>query len=239
MQKVWFWLIILLVVSGLGIWFWYSKMMTSPEQPSASGSEITYIALGDSYTIGNGVQTEERWPNVLAAHLKSSGLNIRLIANPAVSGYKVSDALEKELPIVEQMKPDFVTVLIGANDNFGGKAPAFYQEELKEFLDQLQKIMKDPNQIVLVTIPDYSKSPAAATYDTTGVSKSIQEYNRIIKIEADNRGLKVADIFPLSQAMSDKADFINDGLHPSAKGYARWEKVIYPVVLEVLQNKTK
>ncbi len=176
MQKIWFWLIILLVITGFGLWFWYSKMMPSTKQPSASSDEITYIALGDSYTIGNGVQTEERWPNVLTAHLKSSGQNIRLIANPAVSGYKVSDALEKELPIVEQMKPDFVTVLIGANDNFGGKAPAFFQEELQEFLDQLQKTMKNPQQIVLITIPDYSKSPSASGYDTTGVTKSIQEY---------------------------------------------------------------
>ncbi len=239
MQKIWFWLIILLVITGFGLWFWYSKMMPSTKQPSASSDEITYIALGDSYTIGNGVQTEERWPNVLTAHLKSSGQNIRLIANPAVSGYKVSDALEKELPIVEQMKPDFVTVLIGANDNFGGKAPAFFQEELQEFLDQLQKTMKNPQQIVLITIPDYSKSPSASGYDTTGVTKSIQEYNRIIKSEAAKRDLKVADIFPLSQAMTDPIDFIHDGLHPSAKSYARWEKVIYPVVLEVLNKRTK
>jgi lysophospholipase L1-like esterase len=96
--------------------------------------------------------------------------------------------------------------------------------------------MKEPENIVLVTIPDYSYSPAASDYETEGVSRSIEEYNDIIKSEGQKRGLPVADIYSVSQTMTDEQDYISDGLHPSAEGYAKWEEVIYPVVYEFLKE---
>lgn len=196
---------------------------------------ITYLPIGDSYTIGNGVLVTDRWPNVLTRHLNEAGVEVQLVGNPAVSGYTVSDATEYEIPLVEDLKPDFVTVLIGANDNFRGTSVEVFEKDLKELLDKLQSMLTRPQNIVLITIPDYSKSPAGQSYNTTAISLSLTKYNEVIKSEAKSRGLQVADIFPISQGMTGREDYISDGLHPSAAGYAKWEKVIYPVVLEALK----
>ena len=227
--------IILILVLAVLFWSLNSKPIMNPEPIQKTEGEITYISLGDSYTIGNGNLEEERWPNVLTRHLNEAGIKVRLIANPAVSGYTVQDAIQTELPIVKKLKPDFVTVLIGANDNFAQVPVLNYERDLKELLDKLQSMLKNPKNIVLITIPDYSKSPAAAGYETSGTSESINEYNKIIKSEAEKRNLKVADIFTVSQTMTGADDYISDGLHPSAQGYAKWEKVIYPVVYEFLK----
>ncbi len=201
-----------------------------------SADEIRYVAIGDSYTIGLGISESSRWPNVLTNHLRQRGININLIANPAVSGYTVRDAATLELPVIEKIKPDFVTVLIGANDNFGQKDTKLFRQELEELLNKLQSILTNPKNIVLITIPDHSKSPASIGYQTQDVSKLIEEYNQAIRDEANKRDLRVADIFPISQTMTDNEDYISDGLHPSAKGYAKWEEVIFPVVFEFLKK---
>lgn len=229
-------IIILGLVSAILLWYLNTKPSMDMDQISKTEDKITYIAVGDSYTIGNGVLEKDRWPNVLVKHLNEAGINIRLIGNPAVSGYTVEDAVRTELPVVKKLHPDFVTVLIGANDNFSQTDPKLFERDLKELLDKLQPMLKNPKNIVLITIPDYSKSPAAAGYDTQNISESIEEYNKIIKSEAEKRNLKVADIFPVSQTMTGSDDYISDGLHPSSQGYAKWEKVIYPVVFELLKK---
>jgi acyl-CoA thioesterase I len=227
--------LILLLGAFALIW----NQTTNQPRPAITSPNIKYIPLGDSYTIGLGVEESDRWPNVLTKNLRKAGANIELIANPAVSGYEVTNAIQRELPIVEKIKPDLVTVLIGANDNFRENPSSLYQQSLKELLNKLQPLVSNPKSIVLITIPDYSKSPAANTYsadEKERVSKSIEEYNKIIKDEAQSRGLKVVDIFPLSQTMTQKVDYIYDGLHPSTQGYAKWEKIIYPVVLNLLKE---
>lgn len=201
-----------------------------------SKDEINYIAIGDSYTIGLGISEDHRWPNILVDQLIQAGIKINLIANLAVSGYTVRDAIELELPVAEKIKPDFVTVLIGANDSFGQKDAGQFRQELKELLDKLQLTLANPKNIVLITIPDYSKSPSFKVYQTQEALALIEKYNRAIKDEASKRGLRVADIFPISQTMTGNEDYISDGLHPSAAGYTKWEKIIFPVVFELLKK---
>jgi lysophospholipase L1-like esterase len=225
------------------IWFLTRENSTQPMQsppqtqnnPADPSGKIRYVAVGDSYTIGLGVRADERWPNVMARNLNNAGVNIELVLNPSVSGYEVQDAIEIELPKVEKIRPDFVTVFIGANDNFRSKDADIYNKDLTELLDKLQPMLTNPKNIVLITIPDYTKSPAGRGYDTGSQSRLIEEYNQVIKDEANKRGLKVADIFPLSRSMTGSEDYIYDGLHPSGNGYLKWEKVIYPVVLELLK----
>lgn len=220
----------------LGWYFSGNRQEQQIETIKNSEDSISYIPLGDSYTIGLGVAEEDRWPNVLTDHLKKEGLKINLVANPAVSGYRVKDAIREELPLVQKLKPTFVTVLIGANDNFGQKDPLTYKQELEEFLNKLQLLLPNPKNIILVTIPDYSKAPAASKYNTSAISQSVEEYNQAIREEASKKGLKIADILPVSQTMTDPRDYTSDGLHPSASGYAKWEKVIFPVILRLLQE---
>lgn len=226
--------VIILLILVLG--FFLIKSNQTESMPTTSQTTIKYISIGDSYTIGNGVGPSGRWPNVLVKNLNQKNIMINLIANPAVSGYTVTDAIRLELPQVEKLKPDFVTVLIGANDNFSQTPVSVYQQDLTELLDRLQAMLTNPKNIVLITIPDYTKSPAGLPYQSKNLSQSIEQYNKVINDEAIKRDLKVADIFPVSQAMTGAEDYISDGLHPSAQGYAKWEKVILPVVLDLLNN---
>ena len=213
--------------------FFISKNMRDVQR---SDKNIKYVAIGDSYTIGLGIDEKGRWPNVMTVHLKEKGINVELVANPSVSGYTVRDAIEIELPLAANIKPDFVTVLIGANDNFMQRSRDDYHADLTKLLDRLQPMLSDPKNIVLITIPDYSKSPTLQETKEEGLSEFIDGYNDVIKEEAETRGLPVADIFPVSQTMTGDDDYILDGLHPSAQGYAKWEKVIFPVVFNLLKN---
>lgn len=212
-----------------------TKIMT-PERQEKKTGEIRYVSVGDSYTIGLGVEELARWPNVMVKHLKEAGTTIELMANPAISGYTVRDAIDIELPIVEKAKPDLVTVFIGANDHFSQSSAADFKANFSELLDKLQSIVSDKRNIVLITIPDYSKSPAVQEQGIGTTSESIAVYNVIIKEEGKKRNLSVADIFPVSQKMIGREDYIDDGLHPSETGYKKWEKVIFPVVMDLLKD---
>ena len=230
-------IILLLSIFALVFSFWYlNQRNQKANMQITSTGEIRYVAIGDSYTIGYGVLEVDRWPNVLVNNLKKEGINISLVANPSASGFTVRDAIKFELPEVEKIKPDFVTVLIGANDSFGQEETEVYQKDLIELLDKLEKILPNPKNIILITIPDYSISPQAFGFPKKELSKLIQDYNEVIKEEANKRGLRLADIFPISQTMIETNDYIEDGLHPSAKGYLKWEKVIFPVIFDFLKG---
>ena len=231
---------IIFIVIILVLFILYLKQ-SSPKSQKVQFTNLEigmrYVAIGDSYTIGLDVAEEDRWPNILTNHLKKEGINIHLVANPAVSGYTVKDVIKMELVEVEKIKPDFVTVLIGANDNFGQKDAETYRQELRKLLDKLQLIITNPKNIVLITIPDYTKSPALKLYKKEDMLKLIEEYNKIIKEEGEKRDLTIADIFPMSQTMISNDDYVSDGLHPSAQGYNKWERIIFPVVFDLLKNK--
>ena len=231
---------IIFIVIILVLFILYLKQ-SSPKSQKVQFTNLEigmrYVAIGDSYTIGLDVAEEDRWPNILTNHLKREKINIYLVANPAVSGYTVKDVIKMELVEVEKIKPDFVTVLIGANDNFGQKDSETYRQELRKLLDKLQLIVTNPKNIVLITIPDYTKSPALKLYKKEDMLKLIEEYNKIIKEEGEKRDLTIADIFPMSQTMISNDDYVSDGLHPSAQGYNKWERIIFPVVFDLLKNK--
>ncbi|HET6224704.1 MAG TPA: SGNH/GDSL hydrolase family protein [Bacteroidia bacterium] len=200
---------------------------------------VRYVALGDSYTIGTGATETQTWPTVLCKHLKESGIPIQLIANPAHNGWTTADVIEKELPVLDQSKATFVSLLIGVNDWVRGVEISTFKYNLIVILDHIQKVLPDKQNIVLITIPDCGVTPTGAQYSNgRNISQGIQSFNEIIRAEARNRGLPIAELFEVSKEMGKNADLIApDGLHPSAKGYASWEQQIYPVVYKVLKTK--
>jgi len=199
--------------------------------------KIRYVALGDSYTIGTGAAEKESWPAVLTEHLKKSGIDIELVANPARNGWTTQSVIVGELPVLDRSNANFVTLLIGVNDWVQGVDAKTYQSNLIKILDHIQKGLPDKNKLLLVTIPDFSMTPSGVKY-TNGrdATAGIMEFNKIILAEAKKRGLKTVDLFAQSKDMkADPSLVAPDGLHPSAKGYAAWEKLIYPVAYELLK----
>lgn len=231
---------LIILIGGLIYFMINNSANNNVDGHSQNTDVIRYVAIGDSYTIGNGVAVDERWPSILTTHLNQESIGIQLVGIPAVSGYRVQDAIKYELPIIKKTKPDFVTVFIGANDSFNQISVNQYQSELNDLLDQIQSEISDPQQIVMITIPDYTVTPAARDYSQLELAAGqalIMEYNQVIKDIARQRGLAVADIFPTSQTMTEATDYISDGLHPSAAGYRKWESVILPVVQDKLNER--
>ena len=207
--------------------------------PSASPEKepIRYVAIGDSYTIGEGAKAEEAWPSVLTKHLREQGINIELIANPSVTGWTTEMAIDRELPVFVKAKPNFATLLIGVNDWVRGVDEKTFRQRLVTLIDRMLQLLPDKHRLLIVTIPDFGVTPTGPNYSRgRNISEGIASFNRIITEEAKKRGLRVVDIFGLSEKVKDNPSLVaGDGLHPSAKEYAEWEKVIFPVALELLK----
>jgi lysophospholipase L1-like esterase len=204
----------------------------------SSAQMIRYVALGDSYTIGEGAKPEEAWPNVMVENLNSSGMNIKLIANPSVTGWTTKDLIEKELPVFDTSDADFVTLLIGVNDWVQEYSAETFTENLNQILDHVQNKLDNPQKVLLITIPDFSVTPEGPKYSKgRDISEGLSGFNEIIFEVAKKRNLHVADLFEASKEMKDKPELVaKDGLHPSAVTYRRWEEVIRPEALKVLKN---
>lgn len=203
---------------------------------STAAGTIRYAAIGDSYSIGEGASESESWPALLAQHLTAGGVKVALVANPSRTGWTTQQAIDAELPVWQAARPELATVQIGVNDWVQGLDAKTFRQRLAMLLDAMQKTLPDTNRLLLVTIPDFSVTPTGASYSGgRDIRSGLIEFNEIIKQEAAARGLPVVDVFSLSQKMKDNPALIaTDGLHPSAKEYAAWEELIYPVVKSML-----
>lgn len=204
---------------------------------SDQSQSIRYVALGDSYTIGQSVSKGESFPDQLVGRLQKDGIEIELVANPSRTGWTTKQLIDNELPYVESERANFVTLLVGVNDWVQGVSAHSFAQNLSFILDRLiEKV--GPNRVVVITIPDFSVMPAAAyLQDGRDMSKGIAEFNAIISAEALRRNLTVVDIFSLSKEAKNRSDFISvDGLHPSAIQYRAWVDLLYPVVLTLFKQ---
>jgi len=220
------------IAALFGFFALFVQCMNKPD------NKIRYVAIGDSYTIGTGANEGEAWPDILTNNLQKAGTPIELIANPARNGWTTQDVIDHELDIYNKSEPNFATLLIGVNDWVQGVDSATYHRHLNIIINAMQAKLPDKHKLLLVTIPDFSMAPAGAQYSNgRDISQGITDFNNIIKQEAATRGLKVVDVFPLSKEMAnDKTLVADDFLHPSAKEYALWEKIIYPVAAEMLKK---
>jgi lysophospholipase L1-like esterase len=199
-------------------------------------SRIRYVAIGDSYSIGEGASPNESWPAVLTQHLNEKGLRIELVANPSVTGWTTQQAIERELPVFLKANPNFATLQIGVNDWVQGVDEETFRKRFVFLADQILGVLRHKNRLLIVTIPDFGVTPTGARYARgRNISEGIASFNKIISDESMKRGLRVVDVFELSKKMgSDPSLVAADGLHPSAKEYAEWDKVILPAALELL-----
>jgi acyl-CoA thioesterase I len=212
--------------------------VTNGVSPVMANREIRYAVIGDSYSIGEGATPEQSWPASLTRHLVSDGVDIKLVANPSVTGWTTEQAIDRELPVFREAKPNFATLHIGVNDWVQGVTAEKFRQNFSLLVDQMRSLLPDKHQLLIITIPDFSVTPEGPKFARgRNISEGIASFNRIIIEEAEKRDLAVVDIFPLSQRMGDDTAFVaRDGLHPSAKAYAEWERVIYPAALELLKK---
>ena len=198
---------------------------------------IRYAALGDSYTIGEAVAENERWPNLMTTHLNEAGIPIQIVANPSVTGWTTQDLIDKELPVYREANPEFATLLIGVNDWVQGVSKELFRKNIGFIMDEMLKDLASSKKLVIITIPDFGATPAGPKFSGgRDIAAGLLEFNVILTEEAHKRELSVVDIFVLSQGMKDDPELVApDGLHPSAKEYVLWEELILPVVKAKLQ----
>ena len=200
-----------------------------------SGERLRYVALGDSYTIGTSVGIAERWPDQLVAALGPGSPDLDLVANLGVNGFTSRDVIDVELPQLDGLRPEFLTLLIGVNDVVQGVPEDIFRRNADRILDDLVGRV-GAERVLIVTTPDYTVTPAGADFgDPAQQAAGIRTNNEILTMLAGVRGIAVVDIYDISLGAATEPSLVaRDGLHPSGEQYRRWVLEIAPVVEDLL-----
>jgi lysophospholipase L1-like esterase len=203
------------------------------EKPAISR---TYLALGDSYTIGQDVPETDRYPVQLKDSLEKVGIKIEKLQIIARTGW-TTDELSKAMDGAELDESyDMVTLLIGVNNQYRGRSADSYRPEFVGLLQRAIKLAgnKSSNVIVL-SIPDWGVTPFAQGRDSEKISAEINAYNAINKEESLAAGAEWVDVTTISREATDRPDLIaNDGLHPSGVMYHYWMLYLFPHAIHLL-----
>lgn len=203
---------------------------------SSNDTNVRFLALGDSYTIGESVSENERWPNQLAELLGIEGykIEVKIIARTGWTTNELWEGIQKD-----SITPpyDMVSLLIGVNNQYRGYDIEEYRQE---FIFLLNKAIEyaggDKNKVFVVSIPDWGVTPFARGRNVEQIGIEINAFNEVNKYEAQKAGVAYVDVTPISrEAVTDSNLIANDGLHPSGKMYAEWAKLALPVALEILK----
>ncbi|MDW3211794.1 MAG: SGNH/GDSL hydrolase family protein [Reichenbachiella sp.] len=197
-----------------------------------------YLALGDSYTIGEAVAPDERWPHILQGRLVGEGFKVELPKIIATTGWTTDElqaAIDKEKPSSDY---DLVSLLIGVNNQYRGYPIDQYKKEFESLLQQAIVFAKGKSERAFVlSIPDYGVTPFAASKDPAKIAKELNEYNAIAKRICEQYQVAFVDITPGSRrAAKEPALVAEDGLHPSGKMYKEWVDAAYPIVKTMLAD---
>ena len=185
-----------------------------------------FLALGDSYTIGEGVDAAQAWPAQLACAMRAAKINLGDPLIVARTGW-TTDELASGISIAPIDPPyELVTLLIGVNNQYRGRSGEKYRAELVSLLAQAIEFAGGiATRVVVVSIPDWGATPFAEGKDRAKIGAEIDAFNAINREEAKRAGVRYADITAISRETHDGWT-VADGLHPSAEQYARWVPVI-------------
>lgn len=197
----------------------------------------SYLALGDSYTIGEAVPLNKSFPYQSVQLLRKKEYNFyapEIIAQTGWTTDELQDAITKTTLL---SKYDFVTLLIGVNNQYRGRDAIEYKEQLEQILKKLIELVNEKKEhIIVVSIPDYSSTPYARSMNTEAISKEIEIFNGINKALSIQYKLQYVDITAGSKnAKEDPAFIAQDGLHPSEKEYAKWAEKIADIIASQLK----
>lgn len=193
-------------------------------------SPARVLALGDSYTIGEGVAVADRWPNQLAQSLRAKGMSIGEPEIVARTGW-TTDRLLSGIDAAKPLAPySLVTLMIGVNDQYWDRDRDRYRAGFVELLQRaIAYAGGNAKRVVVVSIPDWGVTPFAIDRDRAKIAAQIDRFNAVAREEATFAGAHFVDVTPISRrAATDPTLLAPDGLHPSAKMYAQWVAVIEP-----------
>ena len=223
-----------------------AMLATGAADDAHVAATASYLALGDSYTIGESVEPAGRWPMQLAAALRADGIVIDgiAIASPriiAATGW-TTDELSAAIDAAEPLGSDhaLVSLLIGVNNQYRGRAVDEYAHEFAVLLERAIGFAgRRTDRVFVLAIPDWGVTPFAADSgrDTAAIARELDAYNAAAAKICAERGVVFIDIAPVSRARgAEPAMLADDGLHPSAAMYAEWARLALPAVRRMLSK---
>lgn len=209
------------------------------QSPSAPAPEVRILALGDSYTIGESVLADERWPVRLAAMMRARGMTVAEPVIVARTGW-TTDELSSGIDAAHPSGSfDLVTLLIGVNNQYRGRSAEEYRTQFRAlFARAVTFAGARPSRVVVVSIPDWGLTPFASGRDRAKIGAEIDAFNAIGREETKRAGARFVDITPISRRVVAEPELVaKDGLHPSGAMYEEWTRLILPVALEALGHR--
>lgn len=193
--------------------------------------ELRILALGDSYTIGESVRPDERWPVQLVERLRGEGIPVAEPVIIARTGWRTDDlsgGIDRARP---EGRFDLVGLLIGVNNQYQGRTADAYRGEFAALLQRAIGFAGgDPSRVIVLSIPDWGATPFAAGQDRARIGAEIDRFNAINREETLRAGARYVDVTPVSREAPNRPELIAvDGLHPSGKMYAEWVALVLPV----------
>lgn len=188
-----------------------------------------YLALGDSYTIGESVTVKERWPVQLAEALRKQGWNIEGPRIIATTGWR-TDNLQNAMRIAKlQPEYDLVSLLIGVNNQYQGKPIEQFKKEFEELVKSAIELARGrADHVFIVSIPDYGYTPFGKSKQEK-ISRELDEYNNLSREIAKRYSIRYIYITDITRkGLEDPSLVASDGLHPSGKAYAKFVERILP-----------
>ena len=201
---------------------------------------IRYLALGDSYTIGESVDEAERWSNQLAEllspRLGAEKVEVTIIAKTGWTTDELWQGIQANPP---EGTYDMISLLIGVNNQYRGRDIEEYREQFVFLLNKsIEYAGGDAGRVIVLSIPDWGVTPFAQGRDAGQIAKEIDIFNTINREETEKAGAYYIDITPISrEAVNDLSLITSDGLHPSGKMYAMWAEEVLSLALEVLSKE--
>lgn len=200
-----------------------------------------FLALGDSYTIGEGVTDDDRWPNHLVRMLRARGIEVddpHVIARTAWTTDELHDAIDAEKP---RGPFDLVTLLIGVNDQYRARPVSSFAPEFTSLVKRAVGFAGNKaSRVIGVSIPDWGATPFAKGRDGALIAREIGAYNERARAISEKAGIAWVDVTELSRAMVHDTTLVAvDGLHPTGLMYEQWAKAILPDAERALGKKKK
>lgn len=194
-----------------------------------NSEKISFLALGDSYTIGESVEESERWPMQLASRLLAKGVTLDPVKIIATTGW-TTDELQSGInkAKIEGNTYGLVSLLIGVNNQYRGYPIDQYKQQFKQLLEQAILFAGgDVKKVFVVSIPDYGVTPFAKEKDPAKIARELDDYNAIALEISKSMGVEFFDITPGSKLAAEDPELVaEDGLHPSGKMYSNWVDLI-------------
>jgi lysophospholipase L1-like esterase len=204
-----------------------------PVLPNPNPMPLRVLALGDSYTIGQGVARDDRFPHQTVARLKQMGRNFMEPDYIAQTGWTTLNLLHA---IARENKPknyDVVTLLIGVNNQFQGRDTAEYRSQFTQCLQQaIAHAANRPNRVWVVSIPDYGVTPFGRNLNPEKIAREIDIFNSINQSVSQAFRVGYIEITKGSrEALNNPTLIAADNLHPSALEYQKWAEKLTPEIL--------